>query len=120
MTTEDFRRSALGCPGAVESTHMNHPDFRMNGKIFASLGYPDEEWGMVKLTPEQQRSFVERQPEVFKPCNGAWGRRGCTNVHLASARRKIVSDAIEAAVKNLSVPASGGRKAKSKPVSLRK
>lgn len=114
MTTEDFRRSALACEGAVESAHMNHPDFRLNGKIFASLGYPDEEWGMVKLTPEQQRSFVEKEPEVFKPCNGAWGRRGCTNVHLASARKKIVSTAIDAAVKNLASPAGARRKPKSK------
>ena len=69
MTAEDFRRSALARRGAVESAHMDHPDFRVNKKIFASLGYPDEEWAMVKLTPEQQRSFVEKEPAVFKACN---------------------------------------------------
>ena len=114
MTTEDFRRSALACPRVVESAHNNHPDFRVNGKIFASLGYPDEEWGMVKLSPVQQRSFVEKEPEVFRPCNGAWGQRGCTNVHLASAGRKIVSAAIEAAAKNLTSPAGAKSKSKSK------
>ena len=114
MTTEDFRRSALACPGAVESAHMNHPDFRMNGKIFASLGYPDEEWGMIKLTPGQQRSFVEKEPEVFKPCNGTWGRRGCTNVHLASAGQKVVRAAMEAAARNLTVPAERKSKLKQK------
>ena len=114
MTAEDFRRSALACGGAVESAHMDHPDFRVNKKIFASLGYPDEEWAMVKLTPEQQRSFVEKEPAVFKPCNGAWGRRGCTNVHLASAQQKVVHSAIEAAAGNLNFPAAAKRKSKSK------
>lgn len=114
MTTEDFRRSALACQGAVESAHMNHPDFRLNGKVFASLGYPDEEWGMIKLTPEQQRSFVEKEPEVFKPCNGTWGKRGCTNVHLASAGQKVVRAAMETAARNLTLPVAAGRKSKSK------
>ena len=65
---------ALEIPTAVEQSHMNHPDFRVAGKIFASLGVPDENWGMVKLTPEQQRTFIEKAPEVFKPSSGAWGR----------------------------------------------
>ena len=57
MTSAIFRKMALGIPGAVESSHMNHPDFRIDGKIFATLGHPDETWGMVKLAAEQQRSF---------------------------------------------------------------
>ena len=77
MTSDEFRTMALEIPTAVEQSHMNHPDFRVTGKIFASLGAPDENWGMVKLTPEQQRAFIEKAPEVFKPCSGAWGRAGC-------------------------------------------
>ena len=69
---------------------MNHPDFRVTGKIFASLGVPNKSWGMVKLTPEQQRALIEKAPEVFKPSSGAWGRRGYTNVHLAAAKTSMV------------------------------
>ena len=76
MTIDEFRRMALEIPTAVEQSHMNHPDFRVTGKIFASLGVPDENWGMVKLTPDQQRTFIEKAPEVFKPSSGAWGRQG--------------------------------------------
>src|SRR5207247_9263984 len=75
MTTDEFRKMALEIPMAVERLHMNHPDFRVAGKIFASLGVPDQNWGMVKLTPEQQRAFIRKAPEVFKPCSGAWGRQ---------------------------------------------
>ncbi len=77
MTTDEFRKLALEIPTAVERSHMNHPDFRVAGKIFASLGVPDKNWGMVKLTPEQQRRFIGKVPKVFKPCSGAWGRGGC-------------------------------------------
>ena len=80
---------------------MNHPDFRVTGKIFASLGVPNKSWGMVKLTPEQQRALIEKAPEVFKPSSGAWGRRGYTNVHLAAAKTSIVRGALDAAAKNV-------------------
>ena len=76
MTTQDFRRIALGLPEAVESSHMKHPDFRVRDKIFATLGYPDAKWGMVKLTPDEQASFVRSDPAAFMPVKGAWGRRG--------------------------------------------
>ena len=98
---------ALGCPGAVESAHVNHPDFRIHGKVFATLGYPDDGWGMVKLTPEQQRLFVQRSPEAFGPCRGTWGKGGATNVHLASADRKILGAALAAAFDSV---ASRGKK----------
>ena len=101
MTAEQFRKVALKLPGAVEAAHNSHPDFRVKGKVFASLGYPDDCWAMVKLTPEQQDSFVAKAPDIFKPCNGAWGRRGCTNVHLASANRNLLSAALDAAFKNI-------------------
>jgi hypothetical protein len=65
---------ALSFPEASESSHLGHPDFRVRGKIFATLGYPGDEWGMVKVTPERQETFVESGPEVFAPLKGGWGR----------------------------------------------
>ena len=70
MTADEFRRFALSFPEAIEDAHMGHPDFRVRGKIFATLG-PDEEWGMVKLTPEQQAPLVRAEPGVYKPASGA-------------------------------------------------
>jgi hypothetical protein len=102
MTDDEFRKMALDVPGTIEASHMNHPDFRLGGKIFATLGAPDKNWGMVKLTPEQQRSFVGKAPAIFKPCSGAWGRQGATNVYLPVANVSIVRDALEAAAKNIS------------------
>jgi hypothetical protein len=103
MTEDEFRKMALEIPTAVERSHMNHPDFRVAGKIFASLSAPDENWGMVKLTPEQQHAFIEKAPEIFKPCSGAWGRAGATNVYLASANTSIVRTALDAAAKNVAL-----------------
>lgn len=97
MTPDKFRRLALDLPGVAELDHMGHPDFRAEGKIFATLGYPNEKWGMVKLTPEQQRSFVTLTPGTFRPCNGVWGERGATNVNLETAKVKMVRAALEAA-----------------------
>ena len=96
---------ALEIPTSVERSHMNHPDFRLEGKIFATLGAPDQKWGMVKLTPEQQREFMKTEPKVFKPCSGAWGRQGYTNVYLASAKASIVHAALNAAAKNVALRA---------------
>jgi hypothetical protein len=101
MTADTFRKMALRFPGAIESEHMNHPDFRVEGKIFATLGSPDNTWGMVKLTPEQQRSFLKKAPAMFKPCTGVWGERGATNVHLALARKTVLQTALAAAFKNV-------------------
>jgi len=101
MTIDEFRKMALDIPNAVERSHMNHPDFRVAGRIFASLGVPDENWGMVKLTPEQQHTFIEKAPEVFKPCSGAWGRQGYTNVYLPTANAPVVRAALETAAKNV-------------------
>jgi hypothetical protein len=101
MTIDEFRKMSLEIPTAVERSHMNHPDFRVAGKIFASLGVPDESWGMVKLTLEQQRTFIEKAPEVFKPSSGTWGRQGYTNVYLPAAKATIVRTALDAAAKNV-------------------
>ena len=93
MTPKDFRRIALGMQGAVEGEHMAHPDFRANGRIFATLA-PDARWGMVTLTPEQQQELVRADPETFVPASGAWGRGGCTMVQLATADRDTVGEAM--------------------------
>jgi hypothetical protein len=100
MTPGEFRRFALGFPDAVESAHMHHPDFRVRGKIFATLGYPDEEWGMLKLTPEEQKNFIQADPAVFRPVKGAWGRRGNTNVYLPKAKIDRVREALGVAWRN--------------------
>jgi hypothetical protein len=99
MTTEDFRRLALSLPEASESAHMGHPDFRVRNKIFATI-WPDEGWGMVKLTPEQQAEFVRAEPAVFSPVKGGWGRRGATSVRLGLANQTILWDALLLAWRN--------------------
>ena len=101
MTADEFRKMALEIPASVERSHMNHPDFRLEGKIFATLGAPDQKWGMVKLTPEQQREFMKTEPKVFKPCSGAWGRQGATNIYLPAANASIVRTALDAAANNV-------------------
>ena len=99
MTDDEFRAIALGLTGASEGAHMGHPDFRADGRIFASLR-GDGERGMVKLTPEQQAEFIERNPDMFAPESGAWGRQGCTRVMLARAHEEIVGEALTLARRN--------------------
>lgn len=97
VTPAQFRRMALAFPDTVESAHMCHPDFRVRGRIFATLGYPDKKWAMVKLTPEQQEVFVADEPNVFVPAAGAWGRKGNTTVRLSAAKQQTLRRAILAA-----------------------
>jgi hypothetical protein len=97
MTAADFRRMALGLPEAAESSHMDHPDFRVRGKIFATLGYPSNDWGTLMLTPPQQRHFVAANPDVFVPVKGGWGKRGATSVRLRPAREADLRKALVAA-----------------------
>jgi predicted DNA-binding protein (MmcQ/YjbR family) len=94
MTIDDFRKIALNFPEAEERVHMNHPDFRVNGKIFATLSSPNADFGMVKISPEQQESYVAAQPKMFRPVAGAWGRQGCTHVLLGEATTKAVKPAL--------------------------
>ena len=100
MTADDFRKLALALPQAEERSHMDHPDFRVGGRIFATLGYPGPEWAMVKLFPDQQQSFCQGDPRAFVPTKGAWGRGGCTNVLLSAAKQKLVREALAAAFEN--------------------
>ena len=94
MTANEFRRLALSLPETIESAHMGHPDFRVAGKIFATLGYPRTGWGMIKLTPQDQEVLVRSQPAAFAPGQGAWGRQGATSVRLRVARVAAVREAL--------------------------
>jgi hypothetical protein len=100
MTAKDFRKLALELPDAEEHSHMNHPDFRVGGKTFATLGYPDKTRGMVKLSPEEQHYFSKEYPDAFVPVKGVWGRKGATSVHLKLAKKDVLRKAIQAAWRN--------------------
>jgi len=93
MTAEDFRELVLAFEGTAESSHMGHPDFRANGRIFATL-HTGETLGMVKLLPDEQRALLRSHPAMFVPSAGAWGRSGCTNIKLALADAATVRGAL--------------------------
>ena len=99
MNPDEFRRLALKMNGATEGAHMGHPDFRANGKIFATL-YPDGASGMVKLTPDQQQDFLRADSRAFVPASGAWGRQGCTTVRLDSIEEDLLGNAMTLAWQN--------------------
>ena len=94
MTVDDFRRLALSLSHATENAHMAHPDFRVHGKIFATLGYPDQRFGVVLLTPEKQREFILLAPDTFEPVPGGWGLKGSTRVVLEKADESHVLEAL--------------------------
>lgn len=108
LTPHDFRRIALGMEDAIEHVHMGHPDFRANGKIFATLSL-DEKVGMVKLTPEQQREFVREHPLTFSPATGAWGRQGSTMVKLELVDENTLGEAMTVAWQNTASKSAAGR-----------
>ena len=116
MTVDSFRRIAVGMKDVLEGAHMGHPDFRVNGKIFATI-HPDHAYGMVKLTPEQQQEFVNTHSTAFAPENGAWGRAGCTRVRLDSVDEETLCEAMTLAWQNIG--RAGAAKA-SKPSRTRK
>jgi hypothetical protein len=99
LSARAFRRIALGMKDAIEGAHMGHPDFRLNGRIFATL-HSDDQWGMVKLTPDQQQDFVRENPATFTPEKGAWGRQGCTRVRLDSVDEDTLGEALTLAWQN--------------------
>jgi hypothetical protein len=111
VKAKDFRRIALGLVGAVEKEHMGHPDFRANGRIFASL-HANEQSGSVKLTPEEQRELVRSHSKVFTPAAGAWGRQGWTNVRLSEADRATARAAVLLAWQNVVEKRPSGRSSK--------
>lgn len=99
MSPDEFRHIALMLEGAIEGAHMGHPDFRANGRIFATL-YPDGRSGMVKLTPDQQQEFMRADSAAFAPASGAWGRQGCTTVLLNSIDEDTLGQAMTLAWQN--------------------
>ena len=101
LTLEGFRLLALGLPEVAEGVHMGHPDFRVRGRIFATLGVPDADSGTVNLTPEQQVAFVEAEPTIFTPVKGGWGVRGATNFLLRTASPRTLRPALVTAWRNL-------------------
>jgi hypothetical protein len=94
VTPNQFRRIALSLPEATEGAHMGHADFRVGGKIFATLGHPDASHGMVQLKPDQQALLLETSPDVFRPVPGGWGRQGSTHVRLAAADSVALRNAL--------------------------
>jgi hypothetical protein len=127
MTASDFRRIALSLPGAEESAHMGAPDFRVGGRIFATLASQNQGYGNLMLTLEQQMDFVQEQPEVFLPIPGGWGRMGLTHIRLAEANEDVLAGALHTAWKlrvdknaktahNKRTPVLRGRVAKKKDI----
>ena len=101
MTAEQFRRLALALPEAVESAHLGTPDFRVRGKIFATLGVKHKGRCAMKFTLEQQELFMRVEPGTFAPVEGGWGRKGWSWLHLPDARPAIVRDALATAWRNV-------------------
>lgn len=99
MNAEDFRRIALSLEGAEEGSHMGSPDFRVGGKIFATLAAQAAGYGNLMLTPEVQAEFVGDMPEVFVPIAGGWGRMGATHVRLSAATEDLLAGALRTAWK---------------------
>ncbi len=106
MTGHEFRLLALSMPDAVEHSHMQHPDYRVGGRIFATFGSPNEGFAMLKLTPEEQTVVIAAEPGVFSPAAGAWGRNGSTLVRLHAARETTVRSAMQLAYAAMQAKAS--------------
>src|SRR4051794_10162002 len=94
MTVDDFRELALSLPEAIEASHMNHPDFRVANKVFATLDYPDKDHAVVILPLDQQAKFVAAAPNTFAVVKGFWGKRGATQVLLRNATRPNLRSAL--------------------------
>ena len=117
MNAADFRRIALSLEGAEEGSHMGAVDFRVGGRIFATLASVKEGYGNLMLTVEQQQAFVAEEPEVFVPIAGGWGRMGCTHIKLAKANEDLMAGALRAAWK---LRAEKNAKAGKQPASAKK
>lgn len=111
MNSDDFRRIALSLDDAEESSHMGQPDFRVGGRIFATLASAAQGYGNLMLTPEQQAAFVEELPDIFLPIAGGWGRMGMTHIRLAAANEEVLAGALRTAWKlRLDKNANSGQK----------
>lgn len=101
MSVQRFRKIALSLPETIEGAHHGKADFRFRNRVFATLGYPDTNFGMVKLTRDQQAVLVAAEPEIFRPVPGAWGKGGATNVRLAKADATTLRSALQMAWQNV-------------------
>ena len=120
MDVDDFRRIALSLEGAEESSHMGKPDFRVGGRIFATLASADQGYGNLILTSEQQAAFVQELPEVFVPIAGGWGRMGMTHIRLAAAKEEVLAGALRMAWKlRLEKNTRSGQKSRSSAERIR-
>jgi hypothetical protein len=120
MDADDFRRIALSLDGAEESSHMGKPDFRVGGRIFATLAQESLGYGNLMLTPEQQAEFVEGMPEVFVPIAGGWGRMGMTHIRLAGTNEDMLADALRIAWRlRIERNARSGKKKRSSAVRVK-
>src|ERR1700677_2417393 len=99
MTSDDFRRIALSFAGAEEASHMGAADFRVGGRIFATLASVDKGYGNLMITPELQAEFLAERPDVFLPVHGGWGRMGATHIRLAAADEDVLAGALRTAWK---------------------
>jgi hypothetical protein len=99
VTPDGFRKLALSFPGTLEGEHMDHPDFRVRGKVFATI-HPDDAWGVLMLTPRQQKEFVSGAPKAFGPVRGGWGRKGATQVLLKAVQPAMLRAALTLAWRN--------------------
>jgi len=99
VNAADFRRIALSMEGAEEGSHMGAADFRVGGKIFATLASVKQGYGNLMLTPEHQAAFVQEQPEVFLAIPGGWGKNGATHIRLAASNKDVLTGALRTAWK---------------------
>ena len=121
MNAQDFRRLALLLDGAEESSHMGAVDFRVGGRIFATLASVKQGYGNLMLSPEQQAAFVEEQPDLFLPVAGGWGRMGATHIRLASATEDALAGALRAAWKlRVEKNAKAGKTKRASPTKTKK
>jgi len=97
MTAEDFRRIALSLDGVEEASHMGAADFRVGGRIFATLAHIDQGYGNLMLSPQAQRILIATHPDIFLPVAGGWGRNGATHIRLADADEDRMTEALNIA-----------------------
>ena len=119
MTPDDFRRLALSLEGAEEGSHMGAADFRVGGRIFATLASQEQGYGNLMLTPEVQADFLADRPDVFLPIKGGWGRMGATHIRLAEADEDTLAGALRTAwhlrLEKNAKPTPAGRRSRRKP-----
>jgi hypothetical protein len=120
MKPADFRRIALSLEGAEEGSHMGAADFRVGGRIFATLASEAQGYGNLKLTPEQQVEFIRELPEVFLPIHGGWGKMGMTHIRLVKASEEVLSGALRTAWMNRMAKNAGTKSTRTKSTKTKK